>query len=596
MANPNNIFNGNATILETWSGGYKLELDLTADKLANHWQATFELPKDYSIREIHGVDLVDNGSGSYTISGQNDQVNLQPGDSIKEIILIIDHQVGTASIPQFDRSVEMMSGESTPALDDNQFFIPNDTGISTEQNGKFAYAEALQKNFLFLEANRSGALPADNRLEWRSDSTTNDGSTVGRDLEGGYFDAGDHVKFGQPMAASVNMIAWGGVEYTQAYKNSGQFDELLEAVKWGTDYFLKAHETKGNKTERFWVQVGEGGTANDHGYWGAPESVEAHTTRNAFYIDANNPGSDVAASTSSALAAASMLFRGVDDVYADELLNNAKQLYEFAETYQGSYSDSVAAANPFYTSWSGFGDELASGAAWLYKATGKKNYLTKAENHFKEKVGGLGDWSWATDNHSYGAAVILAQESDDSFFKGQVEGWLDKWTGGNTNINYTPGGFAHRADWGSVPVTSSAAYLAQLYNDTVKQDTRYSDFATKQVDYILGDNPAKFSYMVGFGDNYSQRPHHRGSAPNTKDALTPMENVLFGAVVGGPDSPDDFAHNDRRDDWITNEVGTSYNAPFASALIQQYDNFGGDALSEAELDLLPGIDADGVGF
>ena len=72
-----------------------------------------------------------------------------------------------------------------------------------------------------------------------------------------------------------------------------------------------------------------------------------------------------------------------------------------------------------------------------------------------------------------------------------------------------------------------------------------------------------------------------------------MENILFGAVVGGPDSPDDFAHNDRRDDWITNEVGTSYNAPFASALIQQYDNFGGDTLSEAELDLLPGIDADG---
>ena len=600
MANLQNIFNSNATITETWFGGYKLELNLTADRIANDWQADFELPDGYTIREIHGVDLVDNGSGSYTISGQNDQVNLQPGQSVKSIF-IIDSSEGAALIPEFDSSIELMPSPQLDISDDNttdesSTDISNDTGISTDKTGKFAYGEALQKNFLFFEANRSGALPADNRLEWRSDSTTNDGSTVGRDLEGGYFDAGDHVKFGQPMAASVNMIAWGGVEYTQAYKNSGQFDELLEAVKWGTDYFLKAHETSNGKTDKLWVQVGEGGTANDHGYWGAPENVEAHTTRNAFYIDSNNPGSDVAASTSSALAAASMLFRGVDDVYAEELLNNAKQLYTFAETYQGSYSDSVAAANPFYTSWSGFGDELASGAAWLYKATGEQSYLTKAENHFKEKVGGLGDWSWATDDHSYGAAVILAQESDDSFFKGQVEGWLDKWTGGNANINYTPGGFAHRADWGSVPVTSSAAYLAQLYNDTVKEDARYSDFATKQVDYILGDNPANFSYMVGFGDNYAQRPHHRGSAPNTKDALTPMENILFGAVVGGPDSPDDFSHNDRRDDWITNEVGTSYNAPFASALIQQYDNFGGDALSESELDLLPGIDADGVGF
>ena len=213
---------------------------------------------------------------------------------------------------------------------------------------------------------------------------------MGRDLEGGYFDAGDHVKFGQPMAASVNMLAWGGVEYKQAYQQSGQLDELLDAVKWGTDYFLKAHESSGGKTDKLWVQVGEGGAGNDHGYWGSPESVEASTTRNAFAIDAANPGSDVAASTSSALAAASMLFRGVDDAYADELLDNAEQLFDFAETHRGKYSDSVPQASPFYTSWSGYGDELASGAAWLAKATGEESYLNKAENHFKNEVGALG--------------------------------------------------------------------------------------------------------------------------------------------------------------------------------------------------------------
>ncbi len=80
------------------------------------------------------------------------------------------------------------------------------------------------------------------------------------------------------------------------------------------------------------------------------------------------------------------------------------------------------------------------------------------------------------------------------------------------------------------------------------------------------------------------------------DPTAVQENVLFGAVVGGPRSSDDFSHNDRRDDWVTNEVGTSYNAPFASALIQQYDELGGDPLSMAELDALPGVDANGVGF
>ena len=591
------------SIAEDWQGGYKLELGLTAETKSDNWKLDFNLP--YEISAAYGVDMVDNGNGSYTISGQNNQVNLNKGQSIKPIFIVQDNGQ-KALIPEFDgKNIDLIDKPkvkpTTPTKNNNNHNpdpvnIPDGSGKSVGQRGKFAYGEALQKNFLFLEANRSGDLGPENRLEWRQDSTMKDGSTVGRDLEGGYFDAGDHVKFGQPMAASVNMLAWGGVEYKQAYAQAGQLDELLEAVKWGTDYFLKAHETSGGKTSKFWVQVGEGGSANDHGYWGAPETVEANTTRRAFAIDPSRPGSDVAASTSSAFAAASMLFRGVDNAYADKLLKNARQLYEFAETYQGKYSDSVAQANPYYTSWSGYGDELASGAAWLYKATGEQSYLNKAENHFKTRIGGLGDWSWAADDHSYGAGVILAQESDDPYFKGQVEGWLDRWINGGGNIKYSSGGFAHRSAWGSIPIVSSAAYLAQLYNDTVREDSRYSDFANNQVDYILGDNPRNYSYMVGFGENYPQRPHHRGSHPSGGDPTVKQENILYGAVVGGPKSADDYSHNDRRDDWVTNEVGTSYNAPFASALIQQYDNLGGDPLSEAQLDQLIGVDANGVGF
>lgn len=588
----------NGKVTEDWNGGYKLELDLKAETNASNWKVDFNLP--YTVKAAYGVNMVNNGNGNYTISGQNDQVNLVKGQSIKPIF-VIDDQGKQAFVPKFTSSTGLApkpTVSGNPSSNPKPVSIPDGEGQPVGQQGKFAYGEALQKNFLFFEANRSGDLGPDNRLEWRQDSTLKDGSTVGKDLEGGYFDAGDHVKFGQPMAASINMLAWGGVEYTKAYKQSGQLDELLDAVKWGTDYFLKAHETSGGKTSKLWVQVGEGGSKNDHGYWGSPESVESKTTRNAFAIDPAHPGSDVAASTSSALAAASMLFRGVDNAYADKLLQNAKQLFEFAETYQGKYSDSVKQASPYYTSWSGFGDELASGAAWLAKATGEKSYLSKAENYFKTKVGGLGDWSWAVDNHSYGAAVVLAQQSSDPYFKGQVEGWLNKWVNGNNNIKYTAGGFAHRAEWGSVPLTSSAAFLAQLYNDTVKEDSRYSKFANDQVDYILGDNPAKFSYMVGFGDKYSVRSHHRGSAGSQplNDSLTPNDHILYGAVVGGPRYVDDYSHKDLRNDWITNEVGTSYNAPLASALIQQYDNLGGDALSMAELDKLVGVDANGVGF
>src|SRR2546430_16478990 len=73
------------------------------------------------------------------------------------------------------------------------------------------YGEALQKAIWFYEAQQSGAKPAWNRVSWRGDSGMSDGRDVGVDLTGGWYDAGYHVKFGLPMAASATMLAWGAV-------------------------------------------------------------------------------------------------------------------------------------------------------------------------------------------------------------------------------------------------------------------------------------------------------------------------------------------------------------------------------------------------
>ena len=108
----------------------------------------------------------------------------------------------------------------------------------------FNYGEALQKSLFFYEAQRSGDLPATNRVNWRGDSAMQDGSDVGRDLTGGWYDAGDHVKFGLPMAATATMLAWGIVDYRSAYVSTGQLDTALDQLKWATDYFIKAHPSR----------------------------------------------------------------------------------------------------------------------------------------------------------------------------------------------------------------------------------------------------------------------------------------------------------------------------------------------------------------
>ncbi len=463
----------------------------------------------------------------------------------------------------------------------------SDSGSSADTaTGDFNYGEALQKSLLFYEAQRSGPLPDDSRIEWRGDSALDDGADVGVDLTGGYYDAGDHVKFGFPMAASMTLLSWGALEYEEAYQSSGQLGELMEAVRWGTDYILKAHITEGGKTQAFWGQVGDGNA--DHAYWGAAE--EMTMDRPAFKIDAANPGSDLAGESAAALASASLLFRQSDSAYADRLLENAKQLYAFADEHRGKYSDAIDNAKDFYNSWSGYQDELAWGATWLYKATGDQAYLDKAEAAYQ----GLARYTHTWDDKAYGTAVLLAQESDNPRYRQDVEGWLDWWSDDSgAGVAQTDGGLAWLDQWGSLRLSANTAFLAGVYGDTVNDpNQRYSDFSDRQIDYLLGENPSSFSYMVGFGESSPQQPHHRGSHGGGWDSFNsgaPNANILYGALVGGPASPSDGDYRDDRSDYIRNEVALDYNAAFTGALARQYDQFGGSPLSGAELEALPGV-------
>lgn len=460
----------------------------------------------------------------------------------------------------------------------------------TPSTGAFDYAEALQMSYLFYEAQRSGPLPSDNRIDWRGDSAVNDGSGVGLDLSGGYYDAGDHVKFGLPMAYSMTMMSWGVNEYRDAYSQVGQLDEALDAIRWGTDYILSAHVTDGGQTQAFYGQVGDGNA--DHSYWGAPEDMTM--ARPAFSIDRENPGSDLAAEAAAALAAASIAFRSTDEEYADTLVDNARQLYAFADQHRGKYSDSITNARDFYNSWSGYHDELAWGASWLYEATGEQSYLQQAESIYQNNVGGLQNgWTLNWDDKSYGAAILLAQQTGKQRYQQDVEGWLDAWSNGTSGVEVTDGGLRWISQWGSLRYAATTAFAAGVYADTVDDNGgRYDALATTTVDYILGDNPRNASYMVGFGENSPSQPHHRaahGGSWANFNSSAPNENILFGALVGGPDEANDFAYEDRRDNYITNEVALDYNAGLTGALARTVDVFGGTPLSDAELTALPGV-------
>ena len=456
------------------------------------------------------------------------------------------------------------------------------------------YGEALQKSILFYEAQQAGKLPDWNRVSWRGDATLNDGANVGVDLSGGWLDAGDNVKFNFPMAYSVTTLAWGGIEYYDAYQKSAQLDELSQNLKWVTDYLLNSFVDDDPGEYVLYGQVGDG--KQDHKWWGSAEVVHYEMERPVYKIDTSCPGTDLAGETSAALASSSILFRrNGDTAYADLLLEQAEKLFDFADTYRGKYSDCLTAAVPFYTSVNGDRDELIWSAIWLHKAKQAQDsgysgeYLPFAETEY-QSMSKPYNYTYQFDDKSYAIYVLLAQATGNIEYQQRAEAWLDYWTVGyqGERIQYTPGGLAFLVKWGSLPLVANTSFLAFIYSDWLKATQgnsetaeRYHDFAVRQINYILGDNPSRRSYVIGYGDNYPQNPHHRtahGSWMN--DVRNPQQtrNLLIGALVGGPDGAENW--EDDRNDWVRNEVGVSYNAGFTGALAKMYQEFGGEPLAE----------------
>ncbi|OVA11613.1 Glycoside hydrolase [Macleaya cordata] len=457
-------------------------------------------------------------------------------------------------------------------------------------NGHPNYKDALAKSILFFEGQRSGRIPSNQKLTWRSNSGLKDGSAANVDLTGGYYDAGDNVKFNLPMAFSTVMLSWGTLE--NGKKMGPQLENARVAIRWATDYLLKCANASPGK-----LYVGVGDPNADHKCWERPEDMD--TVRTVYSVSAGNPGSDVAAETAAALAAASMVFRKVDPKYSKLLLKTAKRVMQFAITYKGAYSDSLGSAVcPFYCSYSGYKDELLWGATWLFRATNDVSYLKLLKSLGTDD--GVDIFSW--DNKFAGSYVLLARQAllnkDKSFdsFKVEAENFMCRIlpNSPSSNTHYTPGGLMFKLSQCNLQYVTSITFLLSTYakymqaskhtfkcgNNLVTSNT-LRILAKTQVDYILGVNPLKMSYMVGFGPSYPKRIHHRGSSLPSKTSYRqtigcdggfqpffysskPNPNILIGAVVGGPDQNDAFP--DDRADYSRSEPATYINAAIVGPL------------------------------
>lgn len=169
----------------------------------------------------------------------------------------------------------------------------------------------------------------------------------------------------------------------------------------------------------------------------------------------------------------------------------------------------------------------------------------------------------------------------------------------STNVLRTPGGLLYTRKWNNMQYVSTAIFLLMVYSDHLQSMNQMIDcggtlvhanqifhFAKLQVDYILGSNPIRMSYLVGYGTNFPRKVHHRGASIESqmqkKEYIGCIEgfkkwykkkgdnpNVLIGALVGGPGIKDEF--DDHRGNFRQLEACTYNTAPLVGVFAKLHN-------------------------
>ncbi|KAL2506267.1 Cellulase [Abeliophyllum distichum] len=131
------------------------------------------------------------------------------------------------------------------------FFMEDETMLFSSARGwpssTYFIEDLLTKYFRksYTDANNGfsqlGKLPKHNNVSWRENSCLNDGKsdsgTIFKDLVGGYYDAGDAIKFNFPQFVAMTMLSWSVIKYIAKYEAAGELNHIKEIIKWGMDYF-----------------------------------------------------------------------------------------------------------------------------------------------------------------------------------------------------------------------------------------------------------------------------------------------------------------------------------------------------------------------
>ncbi|MFD4501530.1 glycoside hydrolase family 9 protein [Streptomyces sp. NPDC058457] len=376
------------------------------------------------------------------------------------------------------------------------------------------------------------------------------------DVSGGWFDAGDFLKFTGTTSYSV-------AELLLAQRELPHMEELSAEASHGLDWLDRMwDDDSGTLYAQVGIGAGNEAVRTDHDVWRLPEADDRldvspgdpdYTIKHRPVFRANEPGEPITPSLAGRVAAvfalAAQRAAGTDPEEARAWLDKAAAVYDLADT-DPDPDEPLFTAFPsaFYPedSWQDDmefagaelalaardvgdprqGDWTADAAHWAraYLDSDVKGTLDVADVSALAHV----DLATALGGALGGARTGGIGEADlYRDLRRQLDDGVDR-------AGHDPfGAGAVYDDFDAVPHTFGLVATARLYARATG-DTRYEAFAGRQRGWALGANPWGTSFVIGAGEVYPHCPEHQ--LANLRGSHDGKGAILRGAVVNGPNA------------------------------------------------------------
>ena len=393
------------------------------------------------------------------------------------------------------------------------------------------------------------------------------GQTI--NAEGGWWDAGDYLKFVQTHSYVVALMLigvrdfpnqMGSLSTTSNYTNEAQFGLSWLQQMWN------------DSTQTLYYQVGIGTDfksydyLSDHDIWRLPQVDDTYEgsdpvyqyIRNRPVFVAGAAGSPVSPNLAGRLAAdfaeCFQVFQATNQTLANQCIFAAEHVFDLANT---SPAGNLLTTAPYdFYPENEWRDDLELGATELYFATQHGNlppglphtnpmfYLSAAANWAHAYITGpndgtdtlnLYDVSGLAHFELYRAITLAGNPAGLAVTKAQLLSDMAKqMTNSITSSAGDPFGFGFPWDsYDTVSHGGGLSVMAAEYNYLTKNSTAETD-SRRWLANISGANAWGVTFTVGDGDTFPDCMQHQ--VANLVGSLNGEPPVLSGAVVEGPNS------------------------------------------------------------